>query len=1041
MKIIAKMKYKFIFLLIISFIFTNSPYLKAQFVQNKYGKNRVQYKKFDWKYISSQNFEIYFYEGGYQTAQLTAEYAEADFPTIIDLIGFSPYSKIQVFVYNSITDLQQSNIGVNDQDFAIGGQTDFIKSEIEVAFSGTKGQYRKELKREISEILISEMMYGGNWRDVLQNSYLLNLPEWFMAGAATYASEGWSAEMDNFMRDVLLNRKVKKFDALKGKDATFIGQSIWNFIAEEYGVANIAGILNLTRIIKNEESSIQNTLGLSYGQFLGNWKNFYLNQYQTHLEKYDLPHDKNRIKKNDKNYIYNAIKISPDEKFIAYSENYKGAYNLKIKSLKNGKERKVLKGGYKIINQDIDYRIPIFQWKNNQELLVINAINGKHFLRTYNLKTRKKTRKLIGNFAHILSFDVSDDGTQLILSAEKNGQSDLYQYDLESGRLQQVTNDFSDELTPTFLKNSTKIIFASDRTTQAKDIHLARWFNLFIFDPETEEIRRLTNTLSNDTEPISITANELIFKSDIQGVTHLFRYDFGKKLTTQISRYRQSIKTFDWVKNRPVYVLFYRGREHIFYDAPYDFNEAKFTPQTLQKKLTDRRLLAKYPKKITSNSIDTSENDIQKPHRTVIKNGYKYEIIERELLLEPQKIGLHLKKPKLYQSRFGIDNIIWSINIDPLRNLGLVFEAGMTDVLENHKLNVGIFNLLNLRNNSYFIEYEYLKNRLDYRLRLDRVTLTQGNTPNYFFTHHYALNKVQGAVSVPLNITSRFTVSPFLASTSFNPSSSIDPQVQSIPSTDVYYMGFNVKFVYDNSLVTGVNMSDGLKIRINYENYIGLSNREKSFGNINIDARYYKKIGRALTFASRMAYGRFLGRAKKNFRLGGVANWAFYETDIPKGDPYEIDPNTPEQDYSDLLFVPYITNLRGFNYNKLFGNNYILWNIEFRLPLLKYFYKSSITSNFFRNLQLVAFADAGAAWTGLSPFKRENALNTFEGQEGPFTYQVSTFKNPFLAGTGFGARTIILGYYVKLDVAWSIEDKAVNPIGSPQYYLSLGYDF
>ncbi len=1021
------------------FLLLDYQEVKAQFIQNKYGKNRVQYKQFDWKYISSRNFDIYFYDGGYQTAQLTAEYAEADFPKVIDLVGFSPYSKIQIFVYNSITDLQQSNIGVNDQDFAIGGQTEFIKSEIEVAFSGIKNHYRQELKREIAEILISEMMYGGNWRDVLQNSYLLNLPEWFMAGAAEYASKGWDEQMDDFMRDIFLHRKVKKLDALKGNDAVYIGQSIWNFIAKEYGTANIAGILNLTRIVKNEESGIQNTLGLSYGRFMRNWAEFYRKQYEQDLDKYSEIQDQNRIQKNDKDYIYHSVKLSPDGNYLAYSENFKGSYTLKIKNLKNGKTRKILKGGYKIINQDIDYRIPIFEWKNAKELLVIHAINGKHFLRTYHLETKEKSRTPIGNFAHILSFDVSENGEKLVLSAEKNGQCDLYFYHLNTNRLEAITDDIYDEITPAFMKGSSQIVYSSNRLDENDNLHIPERFNLFIYDTESTEVERITNTLSHDSEPVSVSEKSIIFKSNIRGITHLYHYNQEKKTTVQISAYLQNIKTFDWVKNRPAYVLFYRGKEHIFYDPAYDITQTKFTPQTIQKILADRYLIAQ-SKRITPDGNDPkSQKNTEKPHRKGSKNGYEFEIIEN-ILNQDKKTGQASDTPLPYQSRFGIDNVIWSLTIDPLRNLGLVLETSMTDVLENHKLNIGAFNLMNFQNFTYFIEYEYLKNRLDYRIRMDRITLMQGNSPNFYFTHNYALNKLQGAVSIPLNITTRFTASPFLASTTFNPSSNIDPQVQSIPSANIYYMGFNLKFVYDNSLVTGINMSDGFKIRVNYENYVGLNNRSKSFGNINIDARYYKKLGKAITFASRMAYGRFLGRAKKNFRLGGVNNWAFYQTDAPKGDPYQIDPDAPEQDYSDLLFVQYVTNLRGFNYNKLFGNNYILWNAEFRIPLLKYFYKSSITSNFFRNLQLVAFADAGAAWTGLSPFKRENALNTFEGSEGPFSYRVATFKNPFLAGTGFGARTIVLGYYVKLDVAWSIEDKTI-PVNGPRYYLSLGYDF
>jgi hypothetical protein len=61
-----------------------------------------------------------------------------------------------------------------------------------------------------------------------------------------------------------------------------------------------------------------------------------------------------------------------------------------------------------------------------------------------------------------------------------------------------------------------------------------------------------------------------------------------------------------------------------------------------------------------------------------------------------------------------------------------------------------------------------------------------------------------------------------------------------------------------------------------------------------------------------------------------------------------------------------------------------------------------------------------------------------EGLQNPFRATVTNFKNPFLMGYCLGVRTTILGYFVKADYAWSLEDKEV---GKGKLYLSLGYDF
>ena len=46
-------------------------------------------------------------------------------------------------------------------------------------------------------------------KEVLQNSYMINLPDWYINGLATYAGYGWSSEMDDFIRETFANKKLK----------------------------------------------------------------------------------------------------------------------------------------------------------------------------------------------------------------------------------------------------------------------------------------------------------------------------------------------------------------------------------------------------------------------------------------------------------------------------------------------------------------------------------------------------------------------------------------------------------------------------------------------------------------------------------------------------------------------------------------------------------------------------------------------------------------------------------------------------------------
>jgi len=406
---------------------------------------------------------------------------------------------------------------------------------------------------------------------------------------------------------------------------------------------------------------------------------------------------------------------------------------------------------------------------------------------------------------------------------------------------------------------------------------------------------------------------------------------------------------------------------------------------------------------------------------------------------------LTISKSKPYENRFTTDNFTTSLLIDPLRSLygaglGLLFEIEMTDILENHKINGGLFGLTNINNSSFFGEYAYLKKRVDFKIRYDKNNLEINDDE---FGQRYSLDFLEGTVSYPFNLTTRVSLSPFYAKTRYvNIIGNIPSAPSLADSTDIVqdYVGLRAQFIYDNTLVTGMNMTEGTRFSAVYENFYNTANSDRNFSNLMLQLTHYQKVYRSLILATRLSYGQYMGRAKKRYILGGMNNWigsSVDNTSDPTIDP--IDEDRQLNDLSDLLLSQFITSMRGYNFNRMNGTNYLLFNAELRLPLLKFFYKGTVSSNFFRNLQLVAFTDVGSAWTGISPFARRNSVNTQPIlSTGGFAGEFTNFGNPFLVGYGMGARTMLLGYYMKFDMAWGQEDDGTT---GPKFYVTLGYDF
>jgi hypothetical protein len=232
-------------------------------------------------------------------------------------------------------------------------------------------------------------------------------------------------------------------------------------------------------------------------------------------------------------------------------------------------------------------------------------------------------------------------------------------------------------------------------------------------------------------------------------------------------------------------------------------------------------------------------------------------------------------------------------------------------------------------------------------------------------------------------------------------------------------------------------MIEGTRCRVTSDNYWGTSESKTSFTRIQVDFRNYKKLHREIIFATRLSAGSFYGEGAPNYLIGGVDNWAFAPNPVVENNksPLYFADNV---DGRRFMFDKFITNIRGFKYSQLSGKTHLLFNAELRIPIVKYFYKGLINSEFLRNLQIIGFYDIGSAWTGTNPFNSENSFNTTTVEESGFKAKIINFRNPFLSSFGPGIHTHALGYYVKLDLAWPVQDYIYL---SPKLMLSLGYDF
>jgi hypothetical protein len=595
------MKSLYLYLLLALFIFTLPFDSLAQFNGERFGKNRVQHKNIDWYYYSSNNFEVYYYEGGGNNARMAIQYLESEFERLTQLIGYVAYTKPKIFVYNSPEEILHSNVNLNVDLYTIDGQSFFSRMIGEVAFPGTWEQFKRELIYTVSKVIIEEMLYGSTIADAFQSNLINSFPDWYIEGAAMYLAHGWSMEMDDFVRHFFNENKSTKLHKLKSREAALLGQSIWNFIVEKYGRRYISSILNLSRINRNEENSIANTIGLNYKAFQDQWRTFYINTNQQVLTNFKSVNPASQIRETSDSElgIINDIKFSPDGKHLAYVTNSGGRYKVQVRDLADGRERTIFSGGSISPDQPINLTAPVIAWRDTLNLAIATFRRGTTALRSRAIDGSAQDRIFLRNITQILSLDFNSSGKNMVLSAISNGRTDVYSLNVR-GVGKRITNDAFDNLNPVFLNDST-IIFASNFTelpdsvlTKTPDVKvLPDYFNLFMATvTDTVTFKKLTNVNNRNFRPRVLNGANVLYMSDQSGIMNLMRLSVGSGITSQMTAFNKSLEAFDYSsKINKIAYSFRDGNQSRLVIETYS-NIDQFTPSTPRIQISQAKILS-----------------------------------------------------------------------------------------------------------------------------------------------------------------------------------------------------------------------------------------------------------------------------------------------------------------------------------------------------------------------------------------------------------------------------------------------------------------
>ena len=1061
-------------------------------LQMSFGKNRVQYNDFYWQFYRFDNFDCYFNEYGRDLAQYTANVASKKLAEIEDFFDYTLEKRMIFIIYNKNSEYKQSNIGLvtfDEDSYNTGGYNRIIKNKVMLYYEGDHVNYEQQIAASITEVIINEMLYNADIKDRISSSSIISMPDWYIKGLIHYVAGGWNYETENRVKDGFKAKKYKNINHLEYDDALDAGVSFWRFIGKKYGDALIPNIIYLTKIYKNIDDGLDYVIGEKLKTLLKEWKSYYADEYSG--DKSQPGDDANTIRKSRKEQIFQQVKVSPGGDYIAYVTNDWGRKRIWLYNQSTGKRKIIFRKEPKF-EQIIDNTYPVIAWHPTGKILTyINDEKSDLEMYFYRVNEKKTEKRILLYFDKVLDFSYSPDGTHLAFSAVKDGITDIYIHTIASGTNEQITHDIADDLNPSFMKASPeKIIFTSNRLTDTLTNtaspfeKVSKNFDLFTYDltQKGNLLVRLTEGKYADRfQAAEIGKNRFEYIGNQNGIFNRYtaKFDSSINFIDTIAHYRYYINsqpTTNYDRNiinhsvnngtDPFGEVLFTNRKYVLRKGQSNtvqpgemvntrlrneknlyFHKADSVEQLRKwliaedKKIRDTLTKPLYEYYIKNEPIDINHYIFEKE-----KQNYYNQLWRKKYMNIDLDTG-HVNLPliRIYETSFYNNFIATQIDFSFLDNsyqvysggapyfnpgVNLLTKIGTVDLFEDYRVTGGFRFSGNFDSNEYLLSIENLKGTFDKQLIYHRQVYFSSNDTSLFKTYsqnvYFSLSKpITPVLALRGTVSYRLDRHVYLAT---------DVPTLNYQNITQHWASLKGEVIFDNTRKRTINIYFGTRFKIWGEYYKELTRNKSDMIVLGIDFRKYTQIHRELIWANRFAASTSFGPTKLLYYLGGVDNWMGYLFNkYPMFD--NTIPVTPNVNYG---FQALATNMRGFTQNVRNGNSFAVINSELRWPFVRYFAGHPLRSNFLNSLQVIGFGDIGSAWSGPSPWRSTNGYDTQKLTNGPVSVSLDSNKNPIVEGFGAGLRAQLLGYFIRADWAWGVENNYVLP---RIFYLSFSLDF
>ncbi len=536
-----------------------------------FGKNKIRYEDFDWRIYHSTHFDIYYYSESESQLQKVASLAESAYDQLSLDLDYQIQEPTPLIIYNTHSDFLQNNVMINFIPEGVAAFATSARFRMVMPVDLPDIELYELLLHELTHIFQYHILFGGSLGRALTSSP----PQWLMEGMASYFAKDESAADRMYLRDAVVNDRLPPITSGQagGFFAYRYGHAAFDFMEERWGADGVIDFLFEFRntIGARVGRAIERAFRIDPDDFDLEFRRWLRNQYLPELVATGEPSDFGRpFRTRPQGSQETSPVASPSGDLVAAFSTYQDDIDIVLFDTQEREPVRNLTRGYTSEFRHYVAQMLSLGRKHGRDLAFSPDGNSlAAFVRKEAGYSLAIVNVIGGGVRRVIDMEIeqqtapswSPDGRSVAFGGNQNGQYDIFELNLETLEIRNLTNDEVFDGAPSYSHDGEWLVFSSVPGETGQ---------LFRLNLETMERRRVSSDEHHNTDAVfSGDDGTVYFTSDRSGAENIFGLDLDtgelRQYTNAITGcFQPTVLTTAGSDDRLVYTGFWKGRFDLY---------------------------------------------------------------------------------------------------------------------------------------------------------------------------------------------------------------------------------------------------------------------------------------------------------------------------------------------------------------------------------------------------------------------------------------------------------------------------------------------